>query len=205
MAAPTSAFEIGVSGLYNQGFGNLSDLRGPTATSGRRLQDNANAGVGAELDLGIRVLPEMSVGAYGTYTEYQRDVQLLTGTNVRSMTGGLQGQWFFMPYRVVNPWISLGTAYRAFWTVPEVGPNITQHGWQIARVQVGADMRASREVSIGPYVGGSVETFLGEQVSGQDVRALSGPPVSGFVSAGIAGRFDVGGRYIAPVTMVGSR
>src|SRR5262249_33465052 len=56
MAAPAQAFEIGVSGLYNQGWGNLTDTQSALNAlgRGRHLQDFAGPGVGVEVDLGFR-------------------------------------------------------------------------------------------------------------------------------------------------------
>jgi hypothetical protein len=200
MAAPMGAFEIGVSGLYNQGFGNLT--RGGF---NNRVQDTAGAGVGAELDLNWRAAPAFSVGLYGTGTEFDRDTRLLTGTNVRSVTGGVQGTWYMRPYNMVDPWVSLGSGYRGYWVVPEVGGITSRHGWQIARVQVGVDLRATRQVSVGPFIGGSVDTFFTEKLPGGSYHNLNGPPVAGFIEAGLVGRFDLGGRYVAPASTIASR
>jgi hypothetical protein len=205
MAAPVSAFEIGVSPLYNQGWGNLTDVESSAAAAGRKLQDTAHAGAGIELDLGYRVMPMFTVGAFGTITEFNRDDRLATDTNVRSVTAGVQGQWFARPYHVINPWVGLGSAYRGFWTVPEVGGITQRHGWQIARLEIGVDLRASREISIGPYVGGSVDVFFKEKIPGQDSRNLNGPPVSGFFMAGVNGRFDIGGQYVNSATGIARR
>jgi hypothetical protein len=203
LAAPVSAFEIGVSGKYNQGFGNLTS--GAPAGTSRRLQDTAGPGVGGELDLGWRIAPALSLGLYGAGTEFDRQSQLASGTNVRSLTAGAQAQWFLRPYHAVDPWVSLASGYRGFWLVPDVGGVTSRHGWQIARLQVGVDMRTSRAVSIGPFVGGSVDTFFTEKVPGGSYRNLSGPPVAGFFEAGLIGRFDLGGRYVQRASVIAAR
>jgi hypothetical protein len=204
MAAPQRAFELGVSGMYNQGSGNLTDTASPTAASGRRIQDVAGAGVGAELDLGYRFIPELAAGAFVSAAEYNREVQP-TGTNVRSLTAGLQGQWFFRPFTTVNPWLGLATAYRGHWVVPETGGTTQRHGWEVARLQLGLDLRASEEVSVGPYIGGGVDVFFSEKTPGAAARNLAGPPAAGFFGAGILGRFDLGGTYSRSPTLVAAR
>src|SRR2546430_10085368 len=81
MAAPREAFELGVSGLYNQGWGNLTDTASSSATTvGRRVQDVGGAGIGAEIDLGYRFIPELAAGLFVSGSEYNRAVQP-TGTN----------------------------------------------------------------------------------------------------------------------------
>jgi outer membrane protein W len=151
------------------------------------------------------VVPQLTLGVFGAATEFEQTNQQLSTTNVRSLTAGAQAQWFFRPYHVVNPWVSLGSAYRGFWTVPEVGGITSRQGWQIARLQIGADMRATREVSVGPYIGGSVDTFFTEKVPGGNWRNLSGPPVSIFIQAGLVGRFDLGGTYTQRASIIASR
>jgi hypothetical protein len=200
LAAPISAFEIGVAGNYSQGFGNLT--RGTGAT---RVQDLTNAGGGAELDLNWRFVPAFSLGIYGAGSQFSRDSQVASGTEIRTLAAGVQGQWFMRPFRQVNPWLGLGTGYRGYWVSPDIGGTTSFHGWQIARLQVGVDLRASREVSVGPFIGGSVDTFLTEHLPGRGYHNLSGPPVAGFVEAGISGRFDLGGRYVQRTRAIAAR
>src|SRR5262249_10431685 len=85
MAAPAGAFEIGIAGLYNQGWGNLTDTRSALALIGRRVQDIGGPGIGAEVDLGYRFIPQMTVGVYAQGSEYDADTRLLNSTNVRSL------------------------------------------------------------------------------------------------------------------------
>ena len=75
----------------------------------------------------------------------------------------------------------------------------------MARLQIGVDMRATREISIGPYIGGSVDTFFTEKVPGGDWRNLDGPPVAFFFQAGIMGRFNLGGTYAQRTSTLASR
>ena len=198
MAAPASAFEIGAAGLYNQGWGHLTDSSGNAPVN---LQDNAGSGIAGELDLGYRLNPNLTLGLYGMITEFNgaRNVENQQ-VNQRSVAAGVQGQFFLRPYHVVNPWVGLGTAWRGYWSVPDVGGITSRQGWQIARLEIGVDMRASRAISIGPYVGGSLDVWFTEKQPGQDSRNLDGPPLSAFFIAGIMGRFDIGGVYIPSLT-----
>jgi len=64
MAAPSQAFEVGITPLYNQGWGNLTDTTSTLAATGRRVHDYGGAGVGGEIDLGYRFIPEMAAGIF---------------------------------------------------------------------------------------------------------------------------------------------
>src|SRR5437870_1140080 len=80
MAAPARAFEIGVSPLYNQGWGNLTDNVSPLAvTTGRHVQDYGGAGIGGEIDLGYRFTPQVAASVFAQGSEYDRDSQLASG------------------------------------------------------------------------------------------------------------------------------
>jgi hypothetical protein len=206
MAAPTQAFEIGAAGLYNQGWGNLTDATSPLATTrGRRVQDIGGAGIAGELDLSYRFMPQMSAGVFGQISEYDPDTALASGTNVRSLLAGIQAAWHVRPFHSVDPWVTLGSAWRGHWIVPEVGGITSHQGWEVARLQLGVDMRATREIALAPFVGGGLDLFFTEKFPNLDHTNLSPVPVAFYFSAGIMGRFDIGGRYVTPATMAAAR
>jgi hypothetical protein len=207
MAAPISAFEIGVSGFYSQAWGNITDTSHSAfvTTPSRKVQDISGPGLSAELDLGWRFDPHWMAGIFGTFTGYEPDSVLPRDTDVRSVTAGLQGQYFFRPYHVVSPWVSLGSAYRGFWVVPEVGGITSRQGWEIARLMVGADLRIEREVSVGPYVGGAFDVMFTEKLPRTDHFNLDNPPASFVFTAGLMGRFDIGGTYGQQAGQVAAR
>ena len=205
MPAPSKAFEINVGTAYNQGWGNLTDpVSAAGQTFGRQLQDVAGAGLQFELDLGYRASPAFAAGIYGTVAQFTNQTQV-EGTNVRSVTAGIQGQWYARPFRSLNPWLTLGTGYRGNWVVPEVGGNIGRHGWQIARLQAGADFRLSRDVAIAPYVAGDINIIISENLPNGLSRNLDGPPAFASITAGVLGRFDLGGMYVTPGGAVARR
>src|SRR5262249_19025643 len=142
--ASTQVFEINVATAYNQGWGNLTDsvtvAGGRAFIPGRKVQDVGGAGLQFELDLGYRVTPMFAVHAYGTAAGYTNQTNL-DGTNFRSVTVGLQGQWNLRPFRSVNPWATLGSGWRGAWIVPDVGGNVSIQGWELARLQIGVDLR----------------------------------------------------------------
>ena len=206
MAAPAGAFEVGVSGMWNQGWGNLTDdVSAIAPITGRKVSDISNAGVGVELDLGYRAMPSVVFGIFGTATEYSTQEIVLRTTDIRSVTAGIQGQYFFRPYKVVNPWVGLASAWRGYWVVPDVGGITSRQGWELARVQLGVDLRASREISVGPFISGAMDIFFTEKFPRLDSRNLDGTPVAWFFSAGILGRFDVAGSYHMKGESVASR
>jgi hypothetical protein len=207
MAAPSSAFEIGLGGNYTQAWGNITDTSHTAfvTTPSRKIQDITGAGLNGELQLGWRFDPHWVAGIYGTFSGFNADSTLPRDTDIRSVSAGLQGTYFFRPYRVVSPWIGLASAWRGNWIVPEVGGITSRQGWEIARLTLGADLRIEREVSVGPYVGGALDVMFTEKLPRTDHFNLDSPPASFWFTAGLMGRFDIGGTYIQHAGVVASR
>lgn len=199
LTAPRGAFEIGVSTGYTQGFGSIY--------AGRNIGTVGDAAFSVGLDLGGRVTPGFSLGFTGQYQEYMADDDLPRGTNVRGTTAGIQAVFHGAPFSRLDPWASLGTAYRLMWVVPD-GPNNNDlyHGFEFGKLQLGLDIRASRDVAVGPYIGGSVNMFAWRNPEGP-IGNISLPDkrASAYIFAGVAGRFDLGGAREAKLSTVGSR
>jgi outer membrane protein W len=197
VAAPDRALEIGVSTGFNQGIGDLQQ--------GQPISGYAGAGALGEVDIGYRANPHLMVGAYGSATQFNandRLTQVFTpGTDVRTATAGVQANWHFRPYRAVDPWVGLGAGYRGFWVIPERGGITTRQGLDLARFRAGVDYRLSPEVALGPIVGVDASMLLSEKLPG--AAGYTGIPnrtVTGFVFAGIGGRFDMLG-YAEPANV----
>jgi hypothetical protein len=203
--APAQAFEINGTVAYTQPWGNITDtvsLQGQQF--GRHIQDFAGAGIQFGLDLGYRASPNWLVGAYGTFAEYNNNTPV-NGANFRSVTAGLEGAYHFMPYRSFDPWVTLGSAWRGNWYVPDFGGITTRLGWELARLQVGADFRLAPAVAVAPYIAGDVNVIFSERLPNGDFRSLDTNAWYGSFTAGVLGRFDVGGHYVRPGGAVATR
>jgi opacity protein-like surface antigen len=187
--APERAFELGVNTGYTQGFGVLA--------RGRLVSVLAGPGFGAGIDLGYRATPGFSIGVAGQFQGFGASSDLPAGTMVRGGSADLQGTFHTRPYSHVDPWITVGGGYRALWEVP-VGsaPTIMSHGFELGKLQLGVDLRASESVAISPALGAGVDMFVWQQVSGAETTNLRGRGVSGFLFAGLSGRFDLGGARV---------
>ena len=202
--APRQAFEIGVSTGYTQGLGKLRG--GP----GNNVGDVADAGLGIGLNLGYRANPNVSIGVHNQYQELKADNGLTNGTNVRGLVTGIEGSYHFMPYTRLDPWLSVGTGYRLMWEVPPgSNNNLLRHGFEIAKAQVGFDMRVSPDVAIAPTLGADLNMFVWENPEGsRGNQEIHDKRVNTFLYAGIQGRFDLGGvrePMPARVTAIGRR
>lgn len=196
--APKEAFEIDVNTGYTRGFGAIH------AGPGGAVSDVAGGGLGLGLGLGYRVLPELSLGVTGQFQGLSASREQPLGTMVRGASAGVEAKLHFQPFQRIDPWLGLGAGYRLLWTAPRgVGNNTLDHGLQLARAQVGLDIRVSRDVAIGPMIGGDVDLFLFRNPEGPiGNTVIPNKELSTFVFAGLQGRFDVGGKRVERITTV---
>lgn len=192
LGAPIDAVEIDVSTGYTQGFGGMSG--GPRGA----VSDVARGGIGVGLGLGYRATPELAVGVTGQYQELTPAETQARGTRVRGAALGFEGKVHFLPYERVDPWLSLGAGYRLLWIAPEgPGNNVLQHGFELARAQLGLDVRVSRDIALGPVIGGDVNLFTARNPEGPAGDTMvPEKTVSTFLFAGVQGRFNVGGSRV---------
>jgi hypothetical protein len=188
VAPVRNAFEVAVGTGYAQGGGKLGGSMGS-------LEDVAGPGAAVEVDLGYRILPQLTVGAYGTFSKYQHGDQLDSSTDVVGATAGVQAAWHFRPDRSVDPWVSLGTGWKGLWLDPSSGKATSLQGLELARLQIGADYRVTEDIAIAPVIGGSLSMFVSQDSPmTTDYTEISDKKVNATAFAGLSGRFDLGGK-----------
>jgi peptidoglycan-associated lipoprotein len=178
--APTNAFELSVGTGYTQGFGSLQ--------SGVGMKDVITPGFAVDLGLGYRIDPRWAVGLTGQYQEFVAE----RSSGARGLTAGLAAAYHFSPYTRTDPWLQLGTGYRLLWeTHPDPTPNLLTHGFELAKLTLGVDIRVDKDVALAPVIGADLTLPLWQSVGGNNSVAINNPTVSTFVFAGLQGRFDV--------------
>jgi hypothetical protein len=188
VAAPENAFEISVGTGYSQG-------GGPVGGSLLHLEDIAGAGAAVELDVGYRINPTFSVGAYGTFAKYATGDHIAGSTDVLGASAGIQAAAHLRPDRSVDPWVSLGAGWKGLWLSPDQGKNTALQGLDLARLQLGVDYRVNEDVSISPVIGGGLGMFVSQDSPMTNgYTEIVGKKVNFTGFAGLAGRFDVGGK-----------
>jgi hypothetical protein len=184
---PDRTFEIAIATGYAQGGGKLGGELGS-------LEDVAGPGAAVEVDLGYRIIPQLTVGVYGALAKSQHGDRIDSNTDVLGASAGVQAAWHFRPHVSIDPWVSLGTGWHALWLDPDGGKATSLQGLDLARLQLGVDYRVTKEIAIAPVIGASLSTFVSQDspmttryTEIQDKKVN----VTGFV--GLSGRFDFGG------------
>jgi hypothetical protein len=197
--APRGAFELGVEAGYTQGFGSVS--------RGRGVGDVAGAGATVGLAAGARLTPRWSLAGRVGFEGYGASELLGPGASVRGGSAGISGTFHAAPYERLDPTITLGTGYRALIESPVgTAPSTITHGFELGRLELGLDVRASESVAISPVIGADLSMFAWRTGGGAETAALTNKTLSTFVFAGVKGRFDLGGtREEKPAETVGRR
>jgi hypothetical protein len=187
--APVSdAFELTIGTGYAQGGGKLGGGM-------LNLEDVSGPGGAVELDVGYRIIPNLTVGVYGTFAKYQHGDDIASSTDVLGATAGVQAAFHMRPDRSIDPWVSVGTGWKGMWLDPSYGKVTSLQGLELARLQLGADYRVSSDVSITPMIGGSLGMFVSQDSPmTTDYTEIQDKKVNVTGFAGLSGRFDVGGK-----------
>ena len=189
VAAPSNALELKVGAGYTQGFGRVAPQRSLPDVGG------AGGGVGVEVD--YRINPRWSLGVESQFQELANEKNL----SARALVGNIGATYHFSPTSFGDPFVRLGTGYRFLWeSEPNAvsGLTVLRHGFELAAVKVGYDVRLSESFALAPVIGADVNTFLWEKATGANGAAMASSQWATFVYAGFQGRFDIGGTRGEP-------
>jgi len=184
METPTRAFEIFGAAGYTQGFGNLH--------SGLDMQRVITPGIATDVGLGYRIDPHWSVSLFGQYAEFSAE----RATSARGLVVGANGTYHFVPMQKWDPFVQLGAGYRFLWEkdVPAPGTTLLTDGFELGRLTVGFDYRASRDIAFSTFAG--VDLTLPLWQSAATTTAIGDPRLSTFIFAGLGARFDLTNDYV---------
>ena len=180
----TDALEITIGGSYAQGAGEL----GGTMSSA----DIQNPGGGADVSIGVRVTPNLTIGAYGTINGFADNG---ASQDAATASAGAKADWHFSPSAPTDPWLSLGAGVKTLWSGDRDVLDGTLFGVEVAKAQAGVDFRLTPWFSVGPAVGASVTVYTHETDAMSDsYESIDNKDVNVTLTAGLQGRFDLFGR-----------
>ncbi len=177
--------ELGVNFGFVDAFGDVS-------TQTPAHQRTAGFGGTIELDAGWRLSAPLALGVFGFGTQLSQTPAAPWSADVYEAGAGVAATWHIRPSATdYDPWIAIGSGWRAQWLAYLSDSTTTQHGVEMLRARVGVDLRASPSVALSPVLGASLSTFLVEEVQGGAWRAISSPAVNTFVFAGVRATVDL--------------
>lgn len=194
MPAISNSLEIAIAGNAAMG-------TGETGSGMEDLQDLTGVGGGAELQVGYRITPNLTVGGYLSFDGFS-DGEGYAGPSrdIVTATAGLKADWHFLPATTIDPWISVGTGLRTLVVDQETGNGGNDRvlaGLELGRIQAGIDYRISPDFSVGPVIGASASIYLEEandtMADADDFNEISDKGVNWTFTAGVLGRFNAFG------------
>jgi hypothetical protein len=183
------AIELQLNTGYAQTFGPSLDVN---LAPDRNI---SGGGLGAGLGIAYRANPFFSFGLTGGYSQVGGEED----ASIRGATVGVDATVHTTPYSRLDPFISMGSGYKAAWSSATGRDDITFHGFQIARINVGLDVRVNDSIAVAPMVGGDLSTFMWRNEDGGGNERIENMRVNPSVFAGVNGRFDLGGARVREV------
>ncbi len=165
LAAPMAAsaqFNVGLRLNYGIPMGD--------AQKDQKMTDGVSGQIPIQLDVGYRVLPELTVGVYGSYgyamiASNSKDFM----NSAYTLNFGVQALYDFPAFQQIKPWAGLGIGYEMFnGSVKDAagGGTMSYDGWEFARLQVGADYSVAKNFSTGLFLSYSFAEFGSAKLSG---------------------------------------
>ena len=198
-SAPSGAVEITPGGGFSMATGEISK-------NGKSMDDVAGPGNMFQIGVGYRINPHLMVGGYAEGGMYQPAEGSFGDRRNFSLSSGAQAQYHFMPYDRWDVWVGAGAGWRGYWMVDDEAGTSVMQGADLLRAQVGVDYHFSPTFIVTPTLGFTVTQFVGEKGADDSSyhRLEDSRPVS-FLSIGMGGRFDIGGKRVTKHQTVASR
>jgi hypothetical protein len=174
LAAPAHAQPKGEEGVRAD-LGARGGFSVPFGKGGANATENLNQSVAAVVplwvELGVRVIPQLTLGAFGSYgTAILGDT--LDGVceanslacSATQLRAGAEARFHPLAYQTYDPWIGLGVGYESLTfsfdstqhsiVQPAQRGELTLKGFQLINIQGGIDFKVSRrsDVTVGMFV-----------------------------------------------------
>lgn len=160
-AAPAAAAEEGFEVGARLGYG----IAMGDAAEGLEMGDFVSGQIPLWLDVGYRIMPALMVGGYlqygfGILGGDVSDACDATGADCSASVVrlGAQGQYHFMPWEAVDPWVGLGIGYE--WASQSIGDaSFGARGFEFLNLQGGADFAVADGLAVGPFLSFSLGQY----------------------------------------------
>lgn len=157
------------------------------AFSGGDLAAQVNGAFQVQVDVGYRIVPALSVGAFASYgvgrvdPHVTADAGVDTGASV--MRAGIRASLVLEDVSpALAPWAAIGAGYER--TSFDVWDDFTYTGFEFVILELGADWKASQRIRVGPCVSWSLGQY--DELNGRSIAAKGG---HAWVTLGFRGAF----------------
>ena len=173
--------ELGLRSGYSIPFGKISadHTTNPGDLAGLKVGDVSSGAVPFWIDLGYRAVPELMIGVYAAYAfgilGSTLDNACASGDcATHGIRLGLEGQYHFLPFRRLDPWVGVGLGYEWLGFGFGQSSSVTLSGFEVFNAQAGLDFagsprkRAAADTffALGPFVSLSMAGYSDVSCSG---------------------------------------
>jgi hypothetical protein len=169
-----------------------------SSSAGLRMSEGVRAAVPIQLEAGYRLLPSLTVGAFGAWGPAGAGSLCGEGSCSASLTrAGVQASWQFGRVLGLSPWLGAGTGWEWASLESKVGGDkltVTRSGWEWLLLQGGAEVKVAARFSVGPFVQLSLARYESQTVKsplGDASGGISHPANHSWLQLGVRGAFDL--------------
>ncbi|WP_242341196.1 MULTISPECIES: outer membrane beta-barrel protein [unclassified Anaeromyxobacter] len=205
-AAASAQVSLGARLGFAPAMGNVGGDAGGSSVD---LSDFTKSQIPLQLDLMVRVTPQLALGGYASYG-WSKGTLDLDGTNqnVCDLDGvdcsggvlrlGVQATYAFSTTGQFQPWAGVGTGWERNRVKAEGGGEeleFTFSGWEVLNLQLGGDYFASPRFAVGPYlmlsIGRYGEMKYSDSLGNSASADITDKDAHEWVQFGVRGRFDL--------------
>jgi hypothetical protein len=165
------------------------------AFSGGDLAGLVNGALPVQIDVGYRLSPALSVGAFASYALGRIDAHVVADAGVDHgatvLRAGLRASYALERLSpVVVPWAGLGAGYERMRL--DLGTTYTYLGWELVTLEAGADWKVRSSFRIGPVFAWSLGGYDRLEIHPDPDGSSGGIAARGrhaWVTLGLRGRF----------------
>lgn len=212
--AEAGGFELGARLGYGIPMGKAVD-----ATDGE-LSKTIKGMVPLQLDVGYRVIPNLTLGGYVMYgfgllgdeisssCDQSKALGIDVSCGVSDLRLGIQGQFHIMPTQDVDPWVGVGLGYEWLSFSSEVSSGgrsqevtLKAKGMEFLSLQGGADFNVAPGLGLGPFLSFSLGQYssTSDSCSGEcagftnESEDIANKALHQWLLLGVRGTFVIGG------------
>ncbi len=203
--ASRAQLQLGLRVGWASAMGDALETKGTSMTPSQtvKMSDWIEAQIPLQLDVGYRVTPEITVGAYGSYGFGDTGGQYVDACRIYGwdcsasvVRAGVEATYAFTKVspRIV-PWAGLGAGYEWAESVAKRAGSenvrTRYEGWELLDLQAGADYRVSASFAVGPYVMYSLGRYSGGSDGGVSFSGSANTTMHQWLGIGVRGTYGL--------------
>jgi outer membrane protein len=167
---------------------------GQTFLASGAMSDTITGYVPIRFDLGYRVARHFYVGVAAQLADVVANTcpsgMTCSGSNLRF---GVMLAYHLLPTRSIDPWLGIGMGFEQLSISRAVGDarvDVAARGIELLDVELGADLRPTSALRLGPVLSSSIGRFTNVTVNGTSTSDFE-PTLHAWVMLGLRGAYDL--------------